>query len=188
MFQLLQTIYWIGLSSWFGSAVFLLLIVGTIFAVMRDQDPTLPKVLSVNIDGDHGVLLSIHLFTKLARVMTTFGFACAGAVLIGLAGQFVFGERAGPRFIDLIVRVGLMIASLGVMIYDRFVVTPKLASAIASYIDQADDPEATRENRERVIRAYHEAIAVLGGLACALGGLILFSANFSQAVMTVTRE
>lgn len=150
---------------------------------MRDQDPTLPKVLSVNIDGDHGALLSIHLFTKLSRLMTALGIVCATMVAFGLAGQIAFGERVGPRFIEWIVRTGLFLASVGVVVYDRLAVTPKLSSAIASYIDQADDPEATRENREKVIRNYHEATAVLGALTCTLGGIILFSSNIAQVLL-----
>lgn len=176
------------MAGWFGSALFLILAHRTVFAVMRDQDPTLPKVLSVNIDGDHGVLLSIHLFTKLSRLMTALGIVCATMVACGLAGQIAFGERVGPRFIEWIVRTGLFLASVGVVIYDRLAVTPKLSSAIASYIDQADDPEATRENREKVIRNYHEATAVLGALACTLGGLILFSANISQVIFSWKSE
>ena len=42
--------YWVALATWFGSAAFVAVAAPIIFRVIRESDPTLPGVLSVNLD------------------------------------------------------------------------------------------------------------------------------------------
>src|SRR3954469_4279890 len=58
MFQLVQSIYWIALSAWLGGGVFVAMAAPVIFRTVREADPTLPKVLSVNMEGQHATLLA----------------------------------------------------------------------------------------------------------------------------------
>ena len=58
LFQLVQIVYWLSLATWFGGALFVAMAVPAIFRTVGENNPVLPHVLSVNLEGQHGTLLS----------------------------------------------------------------------------------------------------------------------------------
>ena len=52
LFQLVQTVYWLALSIWFGGAMFIGVAWQIIHRTVRESNPVLPHVLSVNLDGN----------------------------------------------------------------------------------------------------------------------------------------
>ena len=56
LFQFNQFLYWLALSAWLGGTAFIMIIVPVVFRTVREYDPTLPTVLSVNLDGAHQLL------------------------------------------------------------------------------------------------------------------------------------
>ncbi len=177
MFPLVQAIYWFGIAAWFGTAVAVLISINSIFRTIKEHDPTLPKVLSVNIDGDHATLLAIDLLVSLLKLLNLVAIFGGTLVMVGGVGQLFLAETGGPRRVELILRGMLLLCSVLLVIYGWRFTTPKLARGLKTYIDQADDPEARSKNRDQIIRCYRDAVVATGALACTLGGLILFSAN-----------
>jgi hypothetical protein len=55
---LVSILYWLSLSTWFGAAVFVAVAAPSIIRTVRENDPLLPTVLSVNLEGQHGTLLA----------------------------------------------------------------------------------------------------------------------------------
>src|SRR5512145_1435683 len=96
-FQLIQTLYWLSLAIWFGGTLFLGLSWPVIFNVLREEDPTLPRVLSVNVDHDHAGLLSGTLVGALIRHFGRIQLTCAGVLLITLVAQWfiIFKDNYG---------------------------------------------------------------------------------------------
>ena len=175
-----MTVYWAGLATWFGSAMFLVIATPIVFRVIREQDPTLPTVLSVNLDAQHATLLASTIVGKLMQSVTRVGLACAIAVLVGLAGQaFVLPMRSGQTLLQMLIRVALFFAATGALAYDWRVLSPRLFHWRQEYIDHADEPDVANAAKDHLDHASRESINVLFGMIVLLLGLILFSANVS---------
>ncbi len=50
-FQLIQIVFWLALSTWFGAVLFIAVAAPIIFRTVRESNPVLPMVLSVNLEG-----------------------------------------------------------------------------------------------------------------------------------------
>src|SRR5580704_19328585 len=58
LLDLVQVVYWLALSTWFGGVLFIAAAAPVIIKTVKDADPLLPTVLSVNLEGQHGTLLA----------------------------------------------------------------------------------------------------------------------------------
>ena len=58
LFQLVQIVYWLALATWFGGVLFVAIAAPAVFRTVRENNPVLPHVLSVNLEGQHGTLLA----------------------------------------------------------------------------------------------------------------------------------
>src|SRR5213079_2005827 len=88
LFMLVQTVYWIALSVWFGGLMFISIIWPIIYRTIGEADPTLPTVLSVNLEKSHGSLLAGNIVANILRLFSTIQLGCAGAVLLTLLAQW----------------------------------------------------------------------------------------------------
>lgn len=183
LYQVVQTGYWLALAVWFGGAVFVALAAGAVFRTLREENPVLPQVLAVNLDGQHGILLGStimkHLLTVVGRVQT----ACAAVVVLGTGLHFLVANTAGPNMTAAILRVVLALAAAGVLAYDRLIVAPRLSKDRQAYIDNADEPETANAAKDRFDRDQQLSLTLLMVTVCLLAGLVLFSAP-----MTPTTE
>ena len=53
----MQIVYWLALATWFGGVVFVALSAPVVFNTVRQSNPILPRVLSVNVEDQHATLL-----------------------------------------------------------------------------------------------------------------------------------
>jgi hypothetical protein len=67
--HLVQILYWLALSTWFGGVLFVALSAPVIFRTVREQNPLLPTVLSVNLEGQHGTLLAGSIVGNLLTML-----------------------------------------------------------------------------------------------------------------------
>ena len=58
MFDLVQILYWLGLSTWFGGVLFIAIAAPIVVRAVRESNPVMTSVLSVNLEGQHGTLLA----------------------------------------------------------------------------------------------------------------------------------
>lgn len=175
--QIVLTLYWVALASWFGGALFGAIAAEVVFRVVRHADPTLPKILSVNIDGDHAALLSTEVITEIARVFGRIGAVAALVCLASLAYEAFAGPGASGGWIRLGVRGVLVIVAGFATVYLWRLVLPKLDSHRASYIEFADDPEKAGIHRDAFNRLMRELLNVIVMILVLLLGLIIFSAG-----------
>src|SRR5258707_12113971 len=87
LYLFIQITYWLALSTWFGSVLFLAVAWPVIYRTVREADPVLPEVLSVNLEGQHGSLLAGTIFANPIGMLTRGQFIFAGAMLITMRGQ-----------------------------------------------------------------------------------------------------
>ena len=106
LLQLLQTAYWAALATWFGSAMFVALAIPIIFRVVRDADPTLPRVLYVNLDGQHSTLLAGEIASDLLRVLQRIGIGAAAVLLVTFVTITLIAPPVGTAKVQATLRAG----------------------------------------------------------------------------------
>jgi hypothetical protein len=176
LFTLVQTVFWLALSTWFGGVLFVAVAAQVIFRTVRENDPLLPTVLSVNLEGQHGTLLAGSIVANLLRVLARVQLGCAAAVGLALVAQWLLVNP--DRFWGLhLVRSALYLAAVGLVIYDWRVVGPRVMKYRQEYIDHADEPEIANPAKEQFDRFHKESVTVLMILLAVLLGMIFFSAG-----------
>lgn len=173
---LISILYWLSLATWFGSAVFLAVAAPTILRTVREHDPLLPTVLSVNLERQHGTLLAGDIIRTLLISLTRLAYLCAAGLLIALIGEWVVVGRGGRDWVLPLVRSSLFIAAAVLMIYDARFVRPRIEEARRTFVDHADEPDVANPALDRFDRYGRESVTVLQLLIFVLLGLVVFSA------------
>ena len=186
MFDAIQIAYWLALSTWFGGVLFVAISAGIIFRVVREADPTLPRVLSVNLDGQHSTLLAGSIVSALLGMVMQVQLICAGFLLIALLAQWFLIDLSGPKLFAPIVRSVLFIVAVVLAVYNWRVVMPRVHKHRQEYIDHADEPDIANPAKSVFDRYHEESVTILGAVLFVLLGMILFSANIRPAGFTLT--
>jgi hypothetical protein len=178
-FMFIQFLYWLPLATWFGGVMFVTVAAPIIFRTIRESDPTLPMVLSVNLEGQHATLLAGSIVANLLATTMRIQLACAAVLLLAFIGQWVvlFHLQLG----SLLIRSALFLIAIVLLIYDWKVVSPRIFKFRQEYIDHADEMEVANAAKEQFDRYHRESITVLMIELFALLGLVLFSAGISTA-------
>ncbi|MGH7179022.1 MAG: hypothetical protein ACREJC_16715, partial [Tepidisphaeraceae bacterium] len=177
MFQLIQTLYWLALSTWFGGVLFIAIAAPIVFRTMREFNPTIPTILSVNLENQHGTLLAGSIVANLLGVLLWLELACAGALGLTILGQWFFVDRSGASLVSAILRTAMYAAAVGMLVYDRWFVWPKVWKFRQEYIDNADNPDVANPAKDQFDRYHAESVSVLRNVLFLLLGIILFSAD-----------
>src|ERR1041384_5411319 len=96
LFSLVQIFYWLALAIWFGAVLFMAVAPFIILRTVRESNPTLPEVLSVNLGGEHPTLLSQLIIANLMTPQHWIEVGCAGILLLMLIGQWVILHPREP--------------------------------------------------------------------------------------------
>jgi hypothetical protein len=179
LFQTVQLLYWLALSTWFGSVLFIAMAAPIIFRTVRENNPILSHVLSVNLDGQHSTLLAGSIVFNLVQRLLLVELICAGTLLIMLIVQPFVIDLAGSNRMSVAVRSILFVAAAAVVYFDWQMVWPKIQSNRTEYLDHADEPEIANPARDRFDVEQRKSLNLLSVVAVLLMGLILFSSSIS---------
>jgi hypothetical protein len=183
LFQLVQIVYWLALSMWFGGAMFIGIAVQVIHRTVREANPTLPHVLSVNLDGQHSTLLGGTIVGNLVAALARIELACAAVLLVALGSQWFLVDLADPNVkTAAFLRTAFFLGASLVVIYDGWVLWPRIMKSRQSFIDNADDPDKANPINEQLDRLQRESEMLLMVLVFLLLGIILFSGNIHRPV------
>lgn len=178
LFPVVQIGYWLALATWFGGVLFVAIAAPIIFKTVEDADPTLPKVLSVNLEGQHSTLLAGSIVANLLTALTKLELTCAAVLLITMAVQVTHQWQPTPY---AVVRGSLFLGAVVLTIYGWRHVWPRIEKHRQAYIENADNPEVANPAREQFDRYHHEAVTILKIVLALLLGIIVFSASISAA-------
>ncbi len=185
LFPFVQTLFWALLGAWFGAAAFVALAAGVIHRVVRQHDPTLPRVLRVNLDGQHSTLLSGDVVFHLMQLLQRIGIVCAAGLFLALVGQIWITQPVGFLRIEAIIRTTLYTAAVITLVFNGRFVWPAIAQHRNTYIEHADTPEIANPALDQLERYQREAALVLYIQLVLLLAMILFSVNVTTAVSLV---
>jgi hypothetical protein len=177
IFQFIQILYWLALSTWFGGVLFVAVAAPIIFRTVRQYNPTLPTVLSVNLEKQHATLLAGSIVANLLGTLVWVQLSCAAALLITVGVQWFYVDRIGYNLMLPAMRSGMLLAAAALVVYDWRFVWPKLSRFRQEYIDHADEPEVANPAKESFDRYHEESVGVLRNVLFLLLGIILFSGD-----------
>ena len=183
VFELIQILYWLALSTWFGGVLFISIAAPVIMRSVREANPVLPGVLSVNLEGQHGTLLGGSIVGSIMNLLVRIELACAGVLLMTLAAHWAQLPRDGGALVMQLLRNALYLAAVGLLIYHWRVLWPRMWRKREEYIEHADEPDVANPALDELDRLQGENATVLVILLGVLLAMILFSANIYQVYM-----
>jgi hypothetical protein len=179
-FIVVQIGFWMALSTWFGAVLFVVLAPPIILRTVRESNPLLPTVLSVNLEGQHGTLLAGSIIGELMQPLIRLELGCSAVLFLALIGQWVLIQPHGPELTLPILRIVLYIIATIFLIYDWRVVWPRMWKYRQEYLDHADEPEIANAALDDLNRYQAESATILRNILFVLIGIILFSAFISM--------
>jgi hypothetical protein len=181
LFVLVQVVYWLALSTWFGGVLFIALSAPAIFRTVLDSNPILPTVLSVNLEKQHATLLANSIVSSLMERLIRVELACAVALFVAIVSQWIVLPTSGSQLVPLVVRSVLYVTAVVMVLYNWRVLWPRVNRYRQRYVDHADEPDVANAARDDFERSHRETVTVLSIQLAALLGMVLFSANISGA-------
>jgi hypothetical protein len=182
LFLLVQILYWLALSTWFGGVLFVVVAPPIILRTVRESNPLLPTVLSVNLEGQHGELLAGSIISNLLQPLIRAELVCCGALLVAIVGQWFIIDINWPSVLLPILRSVLFISATVFVIYDWRSVLPKALQYRQEYLDNADDPDRANPALDSFDRYQNESLLIVRSVLFILLGIIIFSADIHPAV------
>ena len=179
VFQLVQIIYWLALSTWFGGVLFVAIAAPVVFRTVRENNPVLPHVLSVNLEGQHGTLLAGSIVGNLIARLARLQMACGGLLLAALLAHLFVANLEGSHRTAAVIRTALLLAAGGVALYDGWLVWPRLWRHRQEFIEHADEPEVANPAKDEFDQAQRRSVSLLMAVLFLLLGMILFSGNIA---------
>ena len=183
MFEVVQILYWLALSTWFGCVLFVAVTAPVIMRAVREANPVMTSVLSVNLEGQHATLLGGSIIGSIVSLLVRVELACAAALLAAAVGHWALLPREGISLRMNLIRTALLLAGTGLLVYRWRVAWPRLWRTRQEYLDHADEPEVANPALDRFEQHQREIVTVLLILLGVLLGLILFSANMRAAIL-----
>src|SRR2546421_13005542 len=116
LFMLVQTVYWIALSVWFGGLMFISIIWPIIYRTIGEADPTLPTVLSVNLEKSHGSLLAGNSVANILRLFSAIQIGCGAVILVMLLAQWGVMDLSQRNKLHAIIRTVLFLLACVIVV------------------------------------------------------------------------
>jgi hypothetical protein len=183
LFDIVMILYWLALAVWFGAALFLVVSPRIILRTVRESNPILTNVLSVNLEGQHATLLTGSIVARIMNVVGPIEMGCAAALFVAMAAQWGMYPPRGSLLVPALLRAALYLTAVALLIYDRRVVSPRMWRSRQEYIDNADNPDVANPALDLFDRYQNESETVLRAMAFVLLGIILFSANIRPVLI-----
>lgn len=182
-FHLVLILHWLALATWFGGVLFVMVAAPVVSRTVRENDPLLPTVLSVNLEGQHGTLLAGTIMGNLLAALTRIELICAVVLLAALVAQwFMLRPTEGGSLFWAILRSAFYLAAVLIVLYDWRVVWPRAWKFRQEFLDNADDPEKANPAKDQFDHYQRESANLLMIRLALLLALAAFSANLNQAV------
>jgi hypothetical protein len=175
-YQLVQVIYWLSLSTWFGGVLFIALSIPLIVKTFKEADG------ARSLDEDQRILLAGTLVENLFASLIRIELICAGVLFLVVLAQWFLVDLAGANLFISVLRSALYLAAAIIAVYDWRVIEPRSRKYRAELIASVDNPEALEPAREKFQKHHQESYTLLAAQGFLLLGMIIFSAALSQPI------
>ncbi|MEM7807498.1 MAG: hypothetical protein AAF561_05255 [Planctomycetota bacterium] len=169
-------LYWLALAGWFGAVFFVVMSAATVHRTVEEADPTLPTVLSFNLEGRHAALLGGRIVGDLLGRLWTIELLAMAMLGIATIAEWLLVFRDGRDVLLPAVRTVLLAAAAGAAWYGNRVLRARAERHRSRYVEVADDPEASEEAAGQFNRDQADASSLLMVELAMLAGVVLFAA------------
>jgi hypothetical protein len=176
-FQFVQILFWLSLSTWFGAVMFIALAAPIIFRTVRDANPVLPGVLSVNMEGQHGTLLAGSIVSNLLAQLRLVQIVCALVLLVAMIAQLFLIDLTDTNGTAMLLRALLFTAAVVVLLVDWLVIHRRIERFRQQYLAHADEPDIANPAKDQFDLWHARSVSALQGLLFCVLGIILFSGS-----------
>jgi len=176
IYQLLTIVYWLVLSIWVGSTIYVACAAPVVFRVMRRREVRLPDLQSNALREEHGTLLAGEVVGALLGRVGQVHVICMVAALPLLVLQCLYVRGSG-EWLSMCVKIALYATASFMILRDWRKRFPATLEARAAYIENADDPEKGEQAKANFDAAHRSAERAYQVLLFVLLGLLLVSAN-----------
>lgn len=181
LFQLIDALYWLSLATWFACVLCCAVVPPIVLRVIREADPTLPRVLSVNLDKQHSTLLAGDVVGAILSTLFRLQALCCLAFLPLLIVKWFTIDLSGQRVAMPVLLSALYILAAAFMLYGWRIVWPKVMTHRQTYLDNADNPDIANAELDQFDRYSAELFSIVRNLLFALIGMLIFSAALRPA-------
>jgi hypothetical protein len=185
LYQAVQLVYWLALSTWFGSVLFVLISAPVVLRTVRENNPILSDVLSVNLDGQHGTLLAGSIITNLIGRLARVELACGLGLLVALVVQPFVIDLSHDNVGVAAVRGVLYLGAVAVSFYDWQHIWPRVKASRAEYVEHADEPDVANPALDRFDAAQRLNLQLMYAVGVLLLGMVLFSVSIGPRAVYV---
>lgn len=185
-YQAVQIFYWLVLSIWLGSMVFLAASAPAVFRAIQNLDARSGKHSDPAFDEEQSTIVAGGVMGSLLVRLTQIQLICAIAMLPLMVGQLLLIDLTSTNRTAAIVRAVLWLAALLIVLYQWRIHHPRTWSLRQQYLDNPDDPEVSGRAREQFDRAQHRTEQLFQLTVFILIGLVVLSANIQPRPHTTT--
>lgn len=176
IYQVVQILYWLVLSIWVGSAIFLVLAAPVVFRVVRHHNVRLPDISAAALRDDHPTLLAGDIVAALLGRLAQVQLVCLCAMLPLLIVSALFSSGT-LQWVTLAEKSALYLLTAGLVLYDRQKRFPATLKARQQYIEHADEPEVAQPAKANFDVLHHAGTRAYQMIVFLLLLLVLVSAN-----------
>ncbi len=176
-YQAVQILYWLVLSVWLGSMVFLAAGAPAIFRAVKDLDARSGKHSDPALDEEQTTIVAGGVMGSLLNRLTQIQLICASAMLPLMLGQILLIDLTSTNRTAAMVRAVLWLFAVIILIYEWRIHHPRTWALRQKYLDNADDPEVSAQAREQFDREQRHGEQLFQITVFILIGLVVLSAN-----------
>lgn len=176
-YQTVQILYWLVLSVWLGSMIFLAAGAPVIFRAVQRLDGRSGKYADPALDEEQTTIVAGGVVGSLMDRLMQIQLICAGAMLPLLIGQLLLIDLTATNRLVAAVRVALWLVAAAVAVYEWKFHYPQTWAYRQKYLEHADDPETSNTAREQFHREQHFSEILFQVTVFLLIGLVVLSAN-----------
>jgi hypothetical protein len=182
LYQAVQIIYWLVLSIWLGSMVFLAIGAPVIFRVARRMEVVLPRYSSDNLTDQQGTILGGEIVGALLARLAQVQMVCATVMLPMMIAQWLMIDLTASNLTVAMIRFALWLVAVVLLAYEWRGHYPRTWRLRQEYLSHADEPEVADPIKEQFDREHRKSEQIFQVTVFLLIGLVMFSANISPRV------
>lgn len=177
LYQAVQILYWLVLSTWLGSMVFLALAAPVIFRVARRLDVKVPKYSDGALRDEQPTILAGEMVGAMLARLAQIQMLCASLMFPLLIGQLGLANIAGTNLFAAIIRLSLWLSAVVILNIEWRWHYPKTWQLREAYLASSETPEAAATLRTRFEKEHHRSETFFQATVFLLIGMVMFSAN-----------
>lgn len=183
-YQAVQILYWLVLSVWLGSMLFLAAGAPAVFRAIKNLDARSGKHSDPAFDEEQTTIVAGGVMGSLLNRLTQIQLICATAMLPLMVGQVLLIDLTSTNRTAAIVRAALWLAAVLIVLYQWRIHHPRTWALRQQYLDNPDDPEVSGRAREQFDREQRRAEQLFQITVFILIGLVVLSANIQPRPRT----